>query len=119
MNLGLPLSLPDLWTFTLAALAVYRLSAMLVDEEGPFHLFLRWRKFAWQRLPQWVGQGFSCFYCLSFWVSLLAAVLVVQSLGLGLVVAWLSLAGAVQLVRHEEDRRNGFLSAAARQASKH
>lgn len=118
MSMTLPLSLPDLWPFLLTGLAIYRVSGMLVDEDGPFHLFFRWRQFAWKNLPSWVGQGFSCFYCLSFWASLLGSVCIVQSLSLGLVVVWLSLAGLIQIIRREEDRRNGFLTAAVRRASK-
>lgn len=112
------LTLPDVWPFLLTALAVYRVSFLMTEEDGPFHIFLRWRRFAWQKLPQWIGQGFSCFYCTSFWVSLLGSACVVRSLGVELVVVWLSLAAIVTLVMREETRRNGFLSAASRQASK-
>lgn len=115
---ALPLTLPDLWTVVLTTLAIYRVSAALVDEEGPLHLFLRWRRFAWKYLPAWIGQGFSCFYCLSFWAALFFAVLVSPALDLGTVLVWLASAAAVQILRHEEDRRNGFLTAAARSATR-
>lgn len=113
-----PLTLPDLWSFLLIALAVYRVSSMLVEEDGPFHVFLLWRKFMWAKAPQWVGQGFSCFYCLSFWVSLVAADILSPRLDVGLVVVWLSLAGLVQMVRRYEDHRASLLSATRRMASK-
>ena len=56
-----------------AALATWRLTAMLWYDHGPFDLFLRMRTAAgaceipplgfWAKL-------FSCFWCLSFWVAL-------------------------------------------------
>jgi len=55
------------WEFLLASLAVWRLTHLLVAEDGPSHLMVR--------LRQRVGNNFwgsllDCFYCLSFWMSL-------------------------------------------------
>lgn len=52
--------------FTLAVLAVWRLTHLLSKEDGPFDLVFRLRKA--------LGQGFfghlmDCFYCLSVWIA--------------------------------------------------
>lgn len=125
----LTLTLPDPGTYLLAAWAVYRVSSMLFDEDGPFHLFKNWRLWLWKIVNDttttakaspylWVAEGFSCFYCLSFWVSLLLSVCIVQRLDLGLVVVWLSLAGIVQIYRRHEDRENTRINVAKYAATK-
>lgn len=59
--------------FAVAALAVYRASRMITQdgEDGPFDLLARWR----ERISQknWIGRGFHCFYCVSVWAALAAA----------------------------------------------
>jgi len=57
----------------LAVLAVYRVTRMITQagEDGPFDLFARWRDFVGQ--ATWIGRGFHCFYCVSFWAGLAAA----------------------------------------------
>lgn len=54
--------------FVLAALATYRLSRAVAREDGPFDLFAALR----DKLGQgnWVGRGFHCVQCLSFWLAL-------------------------------------------------
>lgn len=55
------------------ALAVYRVSYLIAREDGPFDLA------AWvrEKLGQanWIGRGFHCPLCLSFWGALLAALM--------------------------------------------
>ena len=57
----------------LAILAVYRAARMLTQdgEDGPFDLLAKWRDRVGQRT--WIGRGFHCFYCVSFWAGLAAA----------------------------------------------
>jgi hypothetical protein len=91
-----------------ATLAVYRLSFMITREEGPFDVFERLRLAA-QTLPSspdgrpnrlrphWIARGIACPLCVSFWLSLIAAFLVTQVVGLPAVAAfglWLPVAGA-------------------------
>lgn len=65
-------------TLIVAALAVLRISYMLVAEEGPFLIFVRWRKRIGVRYDEHSQQYatnefaklFTCVYCLSLWVSL-------------------------------------------------
>lgn len=120
LNSLLTLILPDLWLYLLSALAIYRLTSMFVEEDGPLHFFKRWRKYLYSLSArwQWVAEGFSCFYCLSFWVSLLLSVCIVQSLNLGLVVVWWSLAATVQLYRRHEDRETARINVARYAATK-
>jgi hypothetical protein len=52
--------------YLLASLAVWRLTHLLNDEDGPWRIFARLRRL--------VGAGFwgdllDCFYCLSLWIA--------------------------------------------------
>ena len=58
--------------FCLSTLAVWRITHLLSQEDGPFDLVIKFR--------QQLGQGFlgdllDCFYCLSIWVSIPFAIL--------------------------------------------
>ena len=57
----------------LAILAVYRSARMISQdgEDGPFDLLASWRDWIGQRT--WVGRGFHCFYCVSFWAGSVCA----------------------------------------------
>jgi Protein of unknown function (DUF1360) len=54
------------YTFTLSALAVWRITHLLQAEDGPGALLARLRGLAGNRF--W-GQLLDCFYCLSVWVA--------------------------------------------------
>jgi hypothetical protein len=65
-----------LWLqFLLLALAVYRVAHMIGSdtEEGPWSVFADWRHFVGQKT--WVGRGFHCPLCISFWLGFGAALL--------------------------------------------
>ena len=67
--------------FLLASLAVYRLSYMVTNEDGPFDLFYKWRSLLirWEvkrQKPHWIISGFHCVHCTGFWVALLMSPLV-------------------------------------------
>lgn len=75
--------------FGMAVLAVWRLSHLFSQEDGPFDLIFRLRKF--------VGQGFfgsllDCFYCLSIWWAIPFALLLAHNLPQG-ILYWLALSG--------------------------
>ena len=84
----------------LSILAVWRVTHMLQDEEGPFGVFYRLEALI-AKLPNKVGgiySGFHCFYCLSMWVALpFAAILAPWPNGITeFIIYWFSLsAGAV------------------------
>jgi hypothetical protein len=79
--------------FVLATLATYRIAHMIAREDGPFDMFMLLREFAGQE--KWYGRGLHCVLCISFWLSLPAALLV----GLPWLMGWLGIAGGV-LVLH-------------------
>ena len=60
-------------TFVLAALATWRMTHLLTEEDGPADLVLRLRRAAGQSQ---LGQVMDCFYCASMWVALPVAALV-------------------------------------------
>lgn len=52
--------------FVIAALATWRVSHLIAKEEGPFHLFGKWRTLVGGNA---VGELFTCFQCLSLWIG--------------------------------------------------
>ena len=58
-------------TFALTALAVYRISRMVADEEGPWSIFTKLRGLA--KPDTWLGRGLECMMCVSVWIALPAA----------------------------------------------
>jgi len=81
--------------FFLAALATWRLSFLLVREDGP------WRIFA--RVRQSLGSGFfaelfGCVKCLGIWISIPFAFFVKHGNWIELVVIWLALSGVTALI---------------------
>jgi hypothetical protein len=80
--------------FTLAALAVYRVSCLVAREDGPWNLFRRLRSAAKET---GAGRLVTCVNCLSVWVSLPLAWFVGSS-WVERVVAWWALSGAVVLM---------------------
>jgi hypothetical protein len=75
--------------FLLAALAVWRVSQLLAREDGPWDILARVRRFG--------GRLFDCFYCLSLWVAIPAALWFRTSLA-DSVILWLALSGAACLL---------------------
>lgn len=57
----------------LLTLAVYRVAHMVAAEDGPADVFTRIRYRIGQR--SWIGRGFHCPLCLSFWLAWPAAAL--------------------------------------------
>ena len=54
-------------SLTLSALATWRLTHLLTEEDGPADVVLRLRRVAGSSL---LGQAMDCFYCTSVWVAL-------------------------------------------------
>lgn len=59
----------------LCILANWRLTFDIVREDGPFDLYRKFREWVayseW--LPGWAQKGFSCLYCVSFWMGWIVA----------------------------------------------
>ncbi len=78
--------------FALACLAVYRLTHLITIDEGPWSLMLALRLAVGQK--RWWGRGLHCPLCVSFWLSLLPALLWARTPE-SFVLTWLGVAGAV------------------------
>ncbi len=89
MNLSNPI-----WRFVLCALAIWRVTHLLAEEDGPWDLIVRLRASLGSSM---LGRLMDCFYCLSLWISLPLAVWL--STGwIGLLVHWQALSGAACLL---------------------
>jgi len=77
-------------------LATYRLTYLVLYEDGPFELAAHVRTWG-QTQPEWVRDGLHCSFCVSFWMALLIVWLprrVVEGLGIAaLVVIYKKLEG--------------------------
>jgi hypothetical protein len=80
----------DWFHFTLGVLATWRVTHLLVAEDGPWDVLIRLRR----RLSQNVtGKLLDCFYCSSLWVSILFCMFLGQTLQDRLLL-WLALSAA-------------------------
>ncbi len=82
-------------TLVIVVLAVYRVSVLIAQDEGPFSVLERVRSKIDPNQASWIGRGLRCVGCVSFWVSLVAA------LGLNVdywLWLWLGVAGGVLLI---------------------
>ena len=78
----------------LGMLCVWRLTHLLVAEDGPWHLIARLRELAGGAF--WGGL-LDCFYCLSLWTALPVALLIGEN-GLTRVLLWPALSGGAILL---------------------
>jgi hypothetical protein len=79
----------DIMGFILCTLAVWRISYLLSQEDGPFDIVIKFRKL--------FGQGFfgnllDCFHCLSLWISIPFAYLLCVEWK-DSIITWLALSG--------------------------
>ena len=60
----------------LAILATYRVSRMIVYEDGPADVFVKFRGAIYGKFDpdHWIIRGFDCVLCVSFWVALIFAI---------------------------------------------
>ena len=80
--------------FTVATLAIWRITHLFSNEDGPFELVFKFRKL--------FGQGFfgdllDCFYCLSIWVSIPFSILLANG-WLETIITCFALSGAACIV---------------------
>lgn len=81
-------------SFVLLSLAVWRLTALLVYDEGPRGVFVRLRE-----LSDAYGGPLTCFWCASVWVGFLASLLFrLQAGGLQWALWGLALSGAAIVI---------------------
>jgi hypothetical protein len=84
-----------IWRFILAALAVWRITHLLAEEDGPWDLVARLRSALG---AAFLGRLMDCFYCLSLWISLPLAIWLSQG-WIGLLLHWQALSGAACLLQ--------------------
>jgi len=76
--------------FLVGALATWRITHLLVEEDGPADLVVRLRRGAGDG---WVGRAMDCFYCLSIWTAAPVAAAVARR-PREAPLTWLALSGA-------------------------
>ncbi len=82
-----------MFEFALVCLGSFRVTYMLIDQEGPLKIFERIRKLAAKQPNNFQVFNFECPYCLSVWVSLPGALLLAS--GIYILVYWLAIAATV------------------------
>jgi hypothetical protein len=80
--------------FLLGALATWRVTHLLVEEDGPGDVVVRLRRRAGDG---WVGSAMDCFYCLSIWTAAPVAAAVARRRREAPLI-WLALSGAACLL---------------------
>ena len=80
--------------FVLCTLAVWRLTHLFVEEDGPRDFVVRLRRQLGDSVP---GRAMDCFYCLSIWMSAPFALLVSPD-WITRALCWLSISGAACLL---------------------
>ncbi len=93
--------LTETWRILLAVFAVYRVAELIAIDDGPYEIFLRFRKWAGTKAS--VGHGFwynvaelvHCPFCVGVWIAFIVALPVVLPSFIGDVfLIFLGLAGA-------------------------
>lgn len=92
----------SLWfRFVLCVLGVWRVTHLLVAEDGPWDLIVRLRRALGETT---LGRLIDCFYCLSLWISVPFAFLVGGGARVAdWLIVWLALSGGACLL-HRMDR---------------
>lgn len=72
-------------TLLICALATYRITRLVLIEDGPFDLALKLRGALDPDQKTWVGKGMACAWCVSFWIGPGVAYIATYTAGLILV----------------------------------
>jgi hypothetical protein len=94
-------SLINPFAIVICILAVHRISSDMVELDGPFDIYHRWRQYLYEnKFASWIQLGFNCAICLSFWIS---CILMMAVLGVGFftihgIVIWFAVAGGARLL---------------------
>lgn len=92
----------DWFVFLIAALATYRLSRLLADEEGPWSMFSKLRDLTPEQ-SSW-RRGVECIMCVSVWVALPIAVWIAPDWQ-HIPLLWLALSAVTVVIRKWENKR--------------
>jgi hypothetical protein len=86
--------------FVLCILAAWRLTHLIVAEDGPWDIVVRVRA----RLgDSMAGRIMDCFYCSSVWIAVPFAFVMTRDI-LGWLVSWLAISGAASLLEQATNR---------------
>lgn len=80
--------------FVLCVLALWRVTHLLAEEDGPWDLIARFRSLLGE---SFLGRLMDCFYCLSLWLSLPLAI-GLSNHWIALLLQWQALSGAACLL---------------------
>lgn len=62
----------DALTFVILSLAVWRVTRIIVVEDGPFDVFVKLRaRLGAHKQETWVQRGLTCMACISFWLGII------------------------------------------------
>jgi hypothetical protein len=86
--------------FVVGVLATWRVTHLLVAEDGPADMVVRLRRRAGD---SWIGEAMDCFYCLSVWTALPVAAAVARSRREA-PLTWLALSGAACLLERATEK---------------
>jgi len=86
--------------FLIAALATWRLSFLLTQEEGPWRIFAKLRERLVNTMP---GRALACLYCTSMWVAAPIALYMVP-ISVETIISWLGLSGTACLLHRATQR---------------
>ncbi len=93
---------PVIWRFVLSALAVWRVTHLLAEEDGPWDMIASLRS----KLGAGIfGRLMDCFYCLSLWLSLPLAIWLGNKSWIGSLLHWQALSGAACLLEKMTGRQ--------------
>lgn len=81
--------------FLVGALATWRITHLLVEEDGPADVVVRLRRRAGDG---WIGEAMDCFYCLSIWTAAPVAAAVSRRRPHDALLTWLALSGTACLL---------------------
>jgi len=84
----------SIWRFTLCALALWRVTHLLAEEDGPWDAIVQLRVALGSSI---FGRLMDCFYCLSLWLSIPLAIWLSRA-WVELPVLWLALSGVAGLL---------------------
>lgn len=65
----------------IASLATYRLTRLVLIEDGPFDLALKLRGALDPDAKTWLGKGMQCPWCISFWIGFVMVYLATYTTG--------------------------------------
>jgi hypothetical protein len=86
--------------FALCSLAAWRLTHLVVAEDGPWDIIVRLR--VWLGESE-AGRAMDCFYCSSVWLAIPFAFVMARDVS-GCLLSWLAISGAASLLEQATNR---------------